>query len=86
MKRIALICLTLAMALPLLHAQEVHYGFRAGLNFSQLDGPVETDSDGNALEHWDLSSGFNVGALFTFRFVDRFGARTGLSFEQKGSR
>lgn len=86
MKRIALTCLTALLAVAALDAQELHYGFRAGLNFSQLDGPVETDADGNALETWDLSSGFNVGALFTFRFVDRFGARTGLSFEQKGSR
>ncbi len=86
MTRIASSCLAACLALATLGAQELHYGFRAGLNFSQLAGPAETDSEGTPLETWQLSSGFHIGALFTFRFVDRFGARTGLSFEQKGGR
>lgn len=86
MNRIALSYLVACLALAALDAQELHYGFRAGLNFSQLAGPSETDSDGTPLETWQPISGFNIGALFTFHFVERFGARTGLSFEQKGAR
>ncbi len=67
-------------------SQSLHYGFRAGLNFSQIDGPVEMDDNGNALEQWSTATGFNLGAMFTLKLVDAFGLRTGISFEQKGSR
>jgi hypothetical protein len=61
-----------------LQAQEFHYGFRAGLNYSKLSGPTEAN------ETFTNTNGFNVGLVFDTRFTDIFGVKAELLFAQKG--
>ena len=65
-------------------AQELGYGIRVGLNFNKLNGPSETDDDGNNLESVDFNTGFHVGGVFLLKFTDLFGVRTGLFYSQRG--
>ncbi len=60
-------------------------GFKAGLNFSNLDGPLELDDDGSELEANNLTTGFHIGATFALAFTDRFGAKADLLYSQKGA-
>ncbi len=62
----------------------VSYGFKAGLNFSGVKGPEETDDSGNALERYNTSTGFHIGGNVSFRFTDQVGLRTEFMFTQKG--
>lgn len=68
-----------------LSAQEVSYGFKAGLNFSTLQGPSETDAEGNDLENLKYNNGFHVGGGAIIKIVDRFGLKAELLFSQKGA-
>ncbi len=65
-------------------AQEMGYGIRVGLNFNKLNGPSETDADGNTLEMLDFNTGFHVGGIVIFKFTDLVGMKTGLFFSQRG--
>jgi hypothetical protein len=77
--------LFLALATQLLHAQGLFSGgFRAGLTFSSIQGPSETDDNGTALETFGFSSGFHVGASFNYKLTDLFGLRGELLYAQKG--
>lgn len=67
-------------------AQEFGYGIRVGLNFNKINGPSETDVDGNSLETFDFNTGFNVGGVFIFKFTDLFGLKTGIFFSQGGGK
>jgi len=63
---------------------QVSVGFKAGLNFSNMNGELEMDAQGNAVEAIDFSTGFNVGALLNYSITDIFGLRTELLYSQKG--
>ena len=63
---------------------QVSIGFKAGLNFSNMDGELEMDAQGNALETIKSSTGFNVGALVNYSITDFFGLRTEFIYAQKG--
>ncbi len=76
MKKIALYCFLFILYQS--NAQEFHYGFRAGLNYSKLSGPTETN------ETFTNTSGFNVGLVFDTRITDMFGVKAELLFAQKG--
>lgn len=65
-------------------AQEFSAGFRAGLNFSTIDGPSEMDANGNELETYELSTGFHVGGMANLKFTDIFSVRGELLYSQKG--
>lgn len=67
-----------------LQAQETSFGFKAGLNFSTISGPLEQGEAGMELERYQVATGFHVGGAINFAFVDRFGLRTELLFSQKG--
>ena len=62
------------------------YGFKAGLNFSNFQGPSELGPDGSELETNELITGFHIGAIINFKFAELAGLRTELMFSQKGSR
>lgn len=66
-------------------AQEFSYGFKAGLNFSQLSADSEINDAGTELEEYDTATGFHIGAIFNLKFIDRFGIRSELMFSQKGT-
>jgi len=63
---------------------QVSIGFKAGLNFSNMDGELEMDAQGNPLETIKSSTGFNVGALVNYSITDIFGLRTEFIYAQKG--
>lgn len=67
-----------------LQAQEFSGGFRAGLNFTTVNGPSEVNAEGAELENFDMSNGFHVGAIGTLRFTDIFALRAELLYTQKG--
>lgn len=66
-------------------AQDISFGFKAGLNFSKIDGPSEMDGNGNSLEQHDLNRGFQFGPIFNLKFNDIFGVRAELLYSQKGT-
>ena len=68
-----------------LSAQDFSFGFKAGLNFSRIDGPSETDSNGSNLEEIKLTKGFQFGPIFNLKFTDVFGIRGELLYSQKGT-
>ncbi len=74
------VCLSLAQA----YAQEFSGGFRAGLNFTTINGPAEMNADGMELDEYNFSNGFHIGAIANLRFTDIFSARAELLYSQKG--
>jgi len=66
------------------NAQEFSFGFKAGLNFSTVNGELELDGQGNEIEEITYSTGFNAGVLIDYAFTDIFGVRTELLYSQKG--
>jgi hypothetical protein len=69
-----------------LNAQEITYGFKAGLNFNSFNSQSETDAAGMDLEEFTGNTGFHVGAMFNLAVTDIMGARAELLFSQKGGR
>jgi len=64
-------------------AQTLTYGFKAGLSYSKIDGPLE--NNGTDLETNDFANGFFVGALFRYWFTDLVGIKWELLYAQKGT-
>ena len=60
-------------------------GFKAGLNFSTLKGPSETDSSGSEVEENKTNTGFHIGAAFRMELTEVFGLRAELLYSQKGT-
>lgn len=56
-------------------------GFKAGLNFNEIDGPAENEN-----ESYDTNTGFHIGASFVYSFTDLFGMKAELMYSQKGAR
>lgn len=84
MLRFSLVFVFALLSTMLLNAQEFSGGFRAGLNFTTIDGPLESGADGTTLEAFEYSNGFHVGAMGTLRFTDIFSLRAELLYSQKG--
>lgn len=55
-------------------------GFKAGLNFSNFEGPVENDN-----ESFSFNTGFHIGATIMYSFTDVFGLKGELIYSQKGT-
>lgn len=54
-------------------------GFKAGLNFNNIDGPVEMN------EAYNSNTGFHIGASFVYSVTDLFGLKAELMYSQKGT-
>lgn len=54
-------------------------GFKAGLNFNNIDGPVEDN------EAYNSNTGFHIGASFVYSITDLFGVKAELMYSQKGT-
>lgn len=65
-------------------AQDFSGGFKAGLNFNNIDGPAEM-SAGQELETFSTTTGFHIGATFALAFTDLFGVKADLMYSQKGT-
>ncbi|MBR9920416.1 MAG: PorT family protein [Bacteroidetes bacterium] len=76
-----LLCLGFSVA-----AQDVGYGFKAGLNFNRVIGPLEQNAQGEALEEYVGNTGFHVGAIFNFKLDRKYGVRAEILYSQKGGR
>lgn len=85
MLRFSLVFVLALLSTMMLKAQEFSGGFRAGLNFTTIDGPLDSGADGAELEAFEYSNGFHVGAMGTLRFTDIFSLRAELLYSQKGS-
>ena len=58
--------------------QSLSYGFKAGLNTSAFDGPLENERKQNQV-------GFHIGVIFKYELTDLFGLRGEFLYSQKGS-
>lgn len=67
-----------------LAAQDFSLGVRAGLNRTTIDGPLETDDNGNQLERYESTSGFHVYVTFTYPFTELMGLRGEFGYSQTG--
>lgn len=85
MNRFLLVLLLALLTCFPLTAQEFSGGFRAGINFATIRGPLEMSSSGNDLEEYKFSNGFHVGATSNLFFNDYFGLRAELLYSQKGA-
>ena len=63
---------------PLFAQGEFSGGFKAGLNFSNIDGPLENDS-----ESFSVNTGFHIGATVMYSFTDAIGVKGELMYSQK---
>lgn len=69
-----------------LSAQDIGYGFKAGLNFNSFSGDAELDDAGMTVEDYTGNTGFHLGVMFTWKATDLMGLRAELLYSQKGSR
>jgi len=85
MRRLLLFCFALLLGVSTpLAAQQFSGGFKAGLNFTTFDGPLETGADDVELESFGNSTNFHIGAIANLRFTDIFRMRAELLYTQKG--
>lgn len=86
MNRIFVLLVTLCMASGITQAQELGYSFKTGLNFGTILGDSEVNADGMEVEKYQLNRGFHVGGDLILKFVDRFGMKVGILYNQKGGK
>lgn len=67
-------------------AQELTFGFKAGLNFSRISTEDIEQAGGVDLETFGQNSGFHLGVVVTNKISDFFGLRGEFMFSQKGGR
>ena len=65
-------------------AQDFSFGFKTGLNFSNIKGDLEKTTDGG--ESLDRNIGFHFGATFAWKATDLMGLRAELMYSQKGTK
>ncbi len=82
MKKLIIIAITSVLFISVNQAQSYKIGVKAGLNYFQMNGPLETSGN----EEYSLSSGFHFGINFTYYVSDFVGFRGELLYNQKGSR
>lgn len=63
-----------------------HFGFRAGLNFSNVSGPSELANNGAELEKFKNGTGFHVGLTTRIGITETFGVSADLLYTQKGGK
>ena len=68
------------------NAQDIAYGFKAGLNFNRFISDSEVDANGVNLEEFTGKTGFHVGATFTWKATELMGLRGELLYSQKGGK
>lgn len=86
MTRIVYTFAALLFCLTTISAQELTFGFKAGLNFSQFDTEDIEQANGVDLETFQQNSGFHLGVVVNNKINNTFGLRGELLFSQKGGR
>jgi hypothetical protein len=64
---------------------QLHYGFKTGLNFANIQGPVEKDASGKSLEKFGGTTGFHIGVTLGYKFTDNFGIKGEVLYSKKGT-
>ena len=72
---LALICFC---TLQTIQAQNLSYGFKAGLNSNKFSGPTTNES-------YPSNLGFHIGIIFKYEITDLFGLKGEFMYSQKGS-
>ncbi len=85
MKIILCVFCSLLISFNLL-AQEWKYGARAGINVSNIIGPMETNEAGTVLESTKFIAGFHLGPTLNYKFADKSSVSVELLFSQKGGK
>ncbi len=83
MSRLFTLCFLLAFSVAV-SAQEFSFGFKTGLNFSNIKGDLEKVTDGG--ESLNRNIGFHFGATFAWKATDIMGVRGELMYSQKGTK
>ncbi|MBL7795795.1 MAG: PorT family protein [Saprospiraceae bacterium] len=66
---------------------QMKYGFKAGLNFNSIDGPLEVSAAGANLENWGSLTSFHIGISVDYQFPGTaFGIRGEVLYNKKGSK
>jgi len=78
--------LLLLLCVNFLVAQDLSYGFKAGLNFSQFNTTDLEQLNGEDLESFTQNSGFHLGIIINTGWTENFGTRAEILFSQKGGR
>jgi hypothetical protein len=76
----------LLFCLTSITAQELSFGFKAGLNFSHFDTDDIEQAAEMDLESFQQNSGFHLGVVVSNKITDAFGVRGEFLFSQKGGR
>lgn len=63
-------------------AQRYNIGIRAGLNYSKILGPSEE----GMMEGHQFNNGIHFGITYAYKFTDRFGLKTEISYSSVGSK
>lgn len=66
------------------YCQDFAFGFKAGLTNTNINGPVESLSDGTELESIKSNGAFLLSLLVNARFTDEFSLQGELMYNQKG--
>lgn len=72
---IATLCIFL---LQTIQAQNLSYGFKAGLNSNKFSGPTTNET-------YESNIGFHIGVIFKYEITDLFGLKGEFMYSQKGS-
>jgi len=82
-----LVCIFYSLLISFnLFSQEVNYGAKAGVNISNIIGPVETDDAGNVLESSSYIAGFHIGPTLNYKVSEKSTFALELLFSQKGGK
>jgi len=73
----------LCISIGNLTAQDIGFGFNAGLSVSSILG---SEVEANATETSGFVTGFHIGGNVNFKITDVFGVKAGLVFSQKGTK
>lgn len=65
-------------------AQNISFGFKAGLSNVSIDGPLESTASGMQLESVKPNSAFILSLLLNVNFTDEFALLTEFMYNQKG--
>lgn len=84
--KIVVTSLILFFFLTSVSAQELTFGFKAGLNFSRISTEDLEQASGEDLESFGQNSGFHLGVAVSTKLNDYFGLRGEFLFSQKGGR
>lgn len=63
---------------------QMRYGFKTGLNFATIRGPIAQDAASANLEKIENVTGFSIGATFGYGFTDNFGIRGEFLYSKRG--